>query len=100
MALFKFSGGAGNPIKNLELRSLLSEFNRSLTLIADKALLIDNIISRIKQIVPVEHVYIFLFNESTGRYVPEGSFFPPLLDGRSIYFTPGGRLFNWLSVNE
>ncbi|MCE1168557.1 MAG: ATP-binding protein [Sphingobacteriia bacterium] len=100
MGLFKFSDSSRNPLKNLELRSLLSEFNRSLTLIADKKLLIDNIISRIKQIVPVEQVYIFLFNESTGRYVPEGNFLPPLLDGRSIYFTPGGRLFNWLSVNE
>lgn len=79
-----------------DLGVLLSEFNRSLTLIVDKPLLIANIISRIKQLFAVEPVYVFLLDESAGKYKlqnPEG--------GRAdIVLRPKDRLVNWLSVND
>lgn len=64
MALFKKNEPAAQP--NLE--QLLSEFNRSLTLIVDKQLLIGNIVAKVKQICPVESIYIFLLDENTGKY--------------------------------
>jgi signal transduction histidine kinase len=90
-----------NPLKKKkdggpDLGVLLSEFNRSLMLIVDKPLLIANFISKLKQLFPVESVYVFLLDESAGKYKlqnPDG--------GRpGIVLTPKYRLINWLSVNE
>ena len=64
MPLFKKDEQPRQP--NLE--QLLSEFNRSLTLIVDKSLLIGNIVAKVKQICPVESVYIFLLDENTGKF--------------------------------
>lgn len=91
MPLFKKNEQAAQP--NLEL--LLSEFNRSLALIVDKQLLIGNIVAKVKQICPVESIYIFLRDENTGKYRQqnEARNKPVTLTGRS-------RLVNWLSVNE
>ena len=91
MPLFKKNEQAAQP--NLEL--LLSEFNRSLALIVDKQLLIGNIVAKVKQICPVESIYIFLRDENTGKYRQqnEAKNKPVTLTGRS-------RLVNWLSVNE
>lgn len=79
-----------------DLGVLLSEFNRSLMLIVDKALLINNFISKIKHISPVESVYVFLHDESTGKYKLQNS-----ANSRpEISFTSKDKLINWLSVNE
>ena len=84
----------------MEINSILSEFNRSLTLIADKKLLIGNFTSRIRQIMPAEGVYVFLLNEQTGCFVAEGDTPLPLHQGTPLVFNNQGKLFNWLSVNE
>ena len=74
---------------------LLSEFNRSMMLIIDKPLLIDNFSAKIKQIIQIDSVHVFLLNELTGNYKLQNSDnkFPFVLEGK-------GRLINWLSVNE
>lgn len=87
----------GNP---MGMNAILSEFNRSLTLIADKTLLIDNFTSRIRQIMHAESVFVFLFNENTGCYTPEGSLKPAAYHHQPVNFNAHGKLFNWLSVNE
>ena len=83
----------------MEINSILSEFNRSLTLIADKKLLIGNFTSRIRQIMPSEGVYVFLLNEQTGCFVAEGDTPLPLHQKTPLVFNNQGKLFNWLSVN-
>jgi len=79
-----------------DLRILLSEFNRTLMLIADRKLLINNVISKVQQLCSVESIHIFLSDQSTGKYKIQNAD-----DNRpSILFTEKGRLVNWLSVNE
>lgn len=91
MSLFKKNTEEQLPY----LWQLLSEFNRSLTLIADKPLLIANFISKIKQICNVESVYIFLLDESTGKYKNQS-----LDKDLPVFFSVKDRLISWLSVNE
>lgn len=91
MALFKKNEPAAQP--NLE--QLLSEFNRSLTLIVDKQLLIGNIVAKVKQICPVESIYIFLLDENTGKYKMQNE-----ASGKPLTLTNRSRLISWLSVNE
>ena len=78
-----------------DLSQMLSEFNRSLMLISDKSLLIDNFISKIKQLFSVDWVLVFLLDESTGRYKlqnPEEKI--------SVTFHSKDRLIHWLAVND
>ncbi|MDR1937571.1 MAG: hypothetical protein LBQ73_03605 [Tannerellaceae bacterium] len=90
MALFK-----RQPFTQPNLSILLSEFNRSLMLIVDKSLLIHNFVAKVRQICSVDSVYIFLLDESTGKYRlqnPE--------DKQGIVLTGKDKLIHWLSVNE
>ena len=75
---------------------LLSEFNRSLMLIADKTLLIKHVITKIQQLCAVKSIYIFLAEQNTGRYKIQN----PDDNMPVISFSEKGRLVNWLSVNE
>lgn len=78
-----------------DLWHLLSEFNRSMMLIADKHLLINNFISKIKQISEVSSVEIFLLDENTGKFNLQNSTLKS-----PHFFNPTDRLISWLSVNE
>ena len=91
MPLFKKDEQPRHP--NLE--QLLSEFNRSLTLIVDKSLLIGNIVAKVKQICPVESVYIFLLDENTGKFKLQNE-----AKNKPVTLTNRSRLISWLSVNE
>jgi signal transduction histidine kinase len=82
------------------LRTMLSEFNRSLMLIADKELLIANTISKIKQISLVKRIVFFLQNPDTEQYVRVGDKQQNNDLFRNVTFTPHSKLVNWLSVNE
>lgn len=82
-----------------DLGQLLSEFNRSLMLIADKPLLIANFISKIKQIVQVETAAVFLLDENTGKFRLQAAGESPAKTA-AMYFTQKDRLSTWLSVNE
>lgn len=78
-----------------DLGLLLSEFNRSLMLIVDKSLLINNFVSKVKQISRVDSVYVFLLDERTGKYKLQNP------EDKESYVLDGkGKLINWLSVNE
>ncbi len=88
------------PLKNLkqhqpELSQMLSEFNRSLMLIADKSLLIGNFIAKIKQVFLVDRVFVFLLDENTGKYKLQN---PD--EKKSITFHAKDRLINWLAIND
>ncbi|WP_075558041.1 GAF domain-containing sensor histidine kinase [Parabacteroides timonensis] len=91
MPLFKKKEQPAQP--NLE--QLLSEFNRSLALIVDKQLLIGNIVAKVKQICPVESIYIFLLDENTGKYKQQNE-----AKNKPVVLTSRSRLVSWLSVNE
>lgn len=80
---------------SVELKQLLSEFNRSLMLIADKQLLISNFLSKVNQITPVQGIFLFLPDENTEKYKMQG------LEEKNVsYFMGRGKLVNWLAVNE
>ncbi|MDR1221935.1 MAG: histidine kinase [Tannerella sp.] len=82
-------------------RMMLTEFNRSLMLIADRELLVTNIVSKIKQISPVERIVVFLLNLETEKYIRTGGKRQEQDElFRNIQFTPHSKLTNWLSVNE
>ena len=79
-----------------DLGILLSEFNRSLMLIADRPLLINNVIVKIQQLCSVESIHIFLLDQHTDKYKLQHTDDRP----QTISFTEKGRLISWLSVNE
>jgi len=81
------------------LSQMLSEFNRSLMLIADKSLLIDNFISKIKQLFRVDAVFVFLLDESTGKYKLQNPDETPFR-GQGVTFHSKDRLIHWLAVND
>jgi signal transduction histidine kinase len=81
------------------VRIILAEFNRSLILIADRDLLVDNVISKISQIAPVRRIVIYLLNSETEKYVRAGKQQDDKVFN-NIHFTPHSKLVNWLSVNE
>lgn len=81
--------------RHIELKQLLSEFNRSLMLIADKQLLINNFLSKVNQITPVESISLFLPDENTEKYKLQGAG-----DKNTSYFSGRGKLVSWLAVNE
>ena len=77
-------------------KMLLSEFNRSLMLIADKTLLINHVIIKIQQLCSVQSIYIFLADQSTGKHKIQN----PDNNMPAITFTEKGRMVNWFAVNE
>lgn len=78
-----------------DLGTLLSEFNKSLMLIVDKSLLINNFISKIKQICAIDRLYIFLLDENTGKYKLQNA-----VSKTEWVLTGKDKLINWLSINE
>lgn len=79
-----------------ELKQLLSEFNRSLMLIADKQLLIKNFIAKVKQICPVDSISLFLLDSNTEKYKLQNE----TSGNIGVSFTNKDRLISWLAVNE
>lgn len=78
-----------------ELSQMLSEFNRSLMLIADKSLLISNFIAKVRQLFLVDRVFVFLLDENTGKYKSQNP-----QEKTTITFHSKDRLINWLAVND
>ena len=92
MSLVKIKKNRVQP----DLHILLSEFNRSLMLIADKMLLIKNVISKIQQLLPVAAINIFLLDRNTGKYKLQN----PNDSKTFLSFSDKDRLVKWLSINE
>ncbi|MDR1056108.1 MAG: GHKL domain-containing protein [Prevotellaceae bacterium] len=84
----------------LDMRKMLSEFNRSLTLIVDKDLLLANAISKIKQISPVDKISFFLLRHDTDQFLLADTSQPEEEVPRNTMFNMKSKLVNWLSVNE
>jgi signal transduction histidine kinase len=80
--------------------TIFAEFNRSLTLIADRDLLVNNIAAKIMQITSVDRIAVFLLNPETEKYVYIGKQRDDNEIFRQSHFTPHSKLVNWLSVNE
>jgi signal transduction histidine kinase len=78
----------------------LSEFNRSLILIADRDMLVYNIVSKIREISPVDRIEIFLLNPETEKYIRTGGKQDDVELFNRMHFTLHSKLVNWLSVNE
>jgi signal transduction histidine kinase len=81
-------------------RMALTEFNRSLILIADRDMLVYNITSKIMEIAPIDRIEIFLLNTETEKYVHTGKHDDGMKLFEGIHFTPHSKLVNWLSINE
>jgi signal transduction histidine kinase len=82
---------------------LLSEFNKSLTLITDLRQLKDNFIAKIKELVPVSNVIILLLNHDKNLFVRvknETDETDEKAKTEEIYFLPGDKLIFWLEVNR
>jgi signal transduction histidine kinase len=69
-------------------------------LIADRDLLVDNIVARMRSITPVDRIIVFLLNGETEKYVRTGKQQLPEEFSRNVLFTPHSKLVNWLAVNE
>lgn len=84
----------------LDMRKMLSEFNRSLTLIVGKDLLIANAISKIKQIFKVNNISFYIQQPDTDRFQVLGTTEKDNNLIRDTFFTSKNLLPNWLAVNE
>lgn len=85
--------------KQLPYGQALTEFSKSLTLIADLEQLKDNVIGKVREITHARTVHIFLLNPDLNRFeraesrgVDEA--------GASPHFLPDDPLARWFAVNE
>ena len=86
--------------KHLEFKQALTEFSRSLTLIVDLEQLKDNIISKIREIIKVETIFIYLFNPDLNRFQLAKARGVEVKNSDEYYFLPEDPLIRWFSVNE
>ena len=98
MTIFKKEKNFHEP-DSVFLRMMLSEFNRSLMLIADRDLLVNNTISKVKQISPMERIIFFLQHPDTEQYLRIGEQQEDNKLNHTV-FAPNSKLIHWLSVNE
>ncbi len=78
----------------------LSEFNKTISLIIDPELLKSNIVSKIQEIIHVNRIFLFLYNEDYHRYTLTNVIGVSKNQYTKFYFTPKDKLIYWLSVNE
>lgn len=86
--------------KHLEFKQALTEFSRSLTLIVDLEQLKDNIISKIREIIKVENIFIYLINPDLNRFQLAKARGFEIRNGDDFYFLPEEPLIRWFAVNE
>ncbi|MFV0266526.1 MAG: ATP-binding protein [Draconibacterium sp.] len=82
--------------KKLDRNIEISEFNKSLKLIADKDLLQKYIVSKIQHVAEAKDVYFYLLNNELNRFF----LFGKPLEKREMSFTLNDKLIFWLSSNE
>jgi len=84
----------------IEFGEAFSEFSKSLTLIIDIEQLKDNVIAKIREIIHVDPILIFLHNPDMNRYDVE-EVRGLAVDGASgMYFFPEEPLIRWFTINE
>jgi signal transduction histidine kinase len=84
--------------KKIHWQQLLSEFNKSLSLITDIYQLNDNVSAKIRELINVKNVYIFLLNEELNEFLPMKK--PELNGNNSTTLLPSDKLIFWLEVNR
>lgn len=78
----------------------LSEFHKSLTLITDTKLITSYVIAKIQEIIKVNKVFLFLYNEDYHRFVLSNVTGVDKTLYSRYYFTQKDKLIHWLNVNE
>lgn len=86
--------------RHLEFKQALTEFSRSLTLIVDLEQLKDNIISKIREIIKVEHIFIYLLNADLNRFQLAKARGFEIKNSDEFFFQPEDPLIRWFAVNE
>jgi signal transduction histidine kinase len=85
--------------KKIHWQQLLSEFNKSLSLITDIYQLNDNVSAKIRELTNIKTVYIFLLNEELNEFIPLRS---PAINGSkdNMVILPSDKLIFWLDINR
>jgi signal transduction histidine kinase len=86
--------------KHYGFKQALTEFSRSLTLIVDLEQLKDNIISKIREIIKVKNIFIYLINPDLNRFQLAKARGFDIKNDDEYYFLPENPLIRWFSVNE
>ncbi len=86
--------------KQYEFKQALTEFSRSLTLIVDLEQLKDNIISKIREIIKVDNIFIYLINPDLNRFQLAKSRGFEVHENSQFFFLPEDPLIRWFAVNE
>lgn len=83
-----------------DFREAFSEFSKSLTLIVDLDQLKDNVIAKIREVIRVDSILIFLLNPDLNRFELAGSRGIQDPEASRFQFFPDEPLIRWFSVNE
>ena len=86
--------------KSIEFKQAFTEFSRSLILIVDLDQLKDNVITRIREIVKVDTILMFLFNPDVNKFqLSEKRGWDDKEDDQ-LYFITDDPLIKWFAVNQ
>lgn len=86
--------------ETIDFNNAFTEFSKSLTLIVDIEQLKDNVISKIREIIRVDNVIIFLHNADMNRFESAEIRGVLPVDAEKMFFTPEEPLIRWFTVNE
>ena len=86
--------------KSIEFKQAFTEFSRSLILIVDLEQLKNNVITKIREIVNVDTILIFLFNPDTNRFQVAEIRGLDEKDNEQFHFIPDEPLIKWFTVNQ
>ena len=86
--------------KDQEFKQALTEFSRSLTLIIDLEQLKDNISSKIREIIKVDNIFIYLINPDINRFQLAKARGFEIKENDRFYFLPEDPMIRWFAVNE
>jgi two-component system, NtrC family, sensor kinase len=74
----------------------LKEFNRSISIIIDKDLLIKNVLSKLKDITNSENIYLFILNQDLNIY----ELYDCSNDSVKLKLNQNALIIKWLLINE
>lgn len=86
--------------KHYEFKQALTEFSRSLTLIVDLEQLKDNISSKIREIIKVDNIFIYLINPDLNRFQLAKARGFEIKENDQFYFLPDEPMIRWFATNE
>jgi len=86
--------------RHYEFRQAFTEFSKSLMLIVDLNQLKDNVISKIREIIQVDAIFIYLFNPDINRFQLSEVRGGEAQKNNQLYFLPDDPLILWFTVNQ